>query len=98
MNPENSPVPVTRRIRRRYRTMINVLNRKQLIVCMDMAERDRVCKELDAARIPYQEKVKSFVDPFSEDPRDRTVDAAMTYTYTIYVDQDDWEKAQFCVV
>ena len=78
--------------------MINVLNRKQLIVCMDMAERDRVCKELDAARIPYQEKVKSFVDPFSEDPRDRTVDAAMTYTYTIYVDQDDWEKAQFCVV
>lgn len=78
--------------------MIHLFNRKELIVCLDMAERDRVCKELDAAHIEYQEKVKSFVAPFSEDPRDRTVDAAMTYTYTIYVNPEDWKRAQFCVV
>ena len=79
--------------------MITILNRKELIITMDLNLYNKVKEALATERILFTTKVTNILDssPFSPH-RDRTGTFAMNqnaqYEYKIYVHKDDYEKAR----
>lgn len=83
--------------------MIWLFNRKELTVCLNQKQYNKVRDALDAAGIPCQVRVRDRTSPspFAAGTRERSgsfgQDPAASLTWRIYVRRQDWEAARACL-
>lgn len=84
--------------------MITVFNRKALILCTSLDQRERVCSALRHEGIPYRVKPKNRTPagallntPNRESARVLGQQPDISWTYTVYVKRGDWEQASACL-
>lgn len=80
--------------------MIHFFNRKELTATFHLKEKNRICTELDAAKIDYHIKVVNRnSSSYLSDSRWRTGTLGQmqdyTYEYIIYVKRKDYSRAEY---